>query len=104
MKTEEKTIITISKLQAGILAAFCIFLLTGAVAGGLGTWYALGRIEVLVTQHEEELKTLVSREEFNQHLRTHSDQYTEINRSLERIEDRLNSRSGIGSRSGVGSR
>ena len=92
MKTDQQTVITLSKFQAGVLATFCAFLLTGAVAGGLGTWYALGRLEVLVTQHEEELKTFVTREEFNQHLRTHSDQYTEIKRSLERIDDRLNSR------------
>ena len=68
------------------------FLLTGAVAGGLGAWYSLGRVEVLVEQHETKIPTMVTREEYQQHIMTQAEQYRQIRAALNRIEDRLNGR------------
>lgn len=91
-KTPGNVVVQLSKFQAGVLSAFLVFLVTGAVGGGFAMWNTLGRLEVLVEQHEERLDQVVTQREYQLHVSLQAEQYREIKDALVRIENRVNER------------
>lgn len=86
----ETTTIHLSKWTAGILATIISAVVLAALGSGFAAIMTVNALKKTVEDNRAKMSTHITVQEFERHMEGGNQQYTEIIRRLERIEDRVN--------------